>query len=168
MLFKYHLLNRSLEPGDHIAVLKEFNGIKYLHHGILIEFTLVIDFGGTDKQSALVRKIDILKFLKDNIGIVKFEYPVKQCRPAEEVIEFAESLSANPESWQKFCILSNNCEHFATFCKTGKSYCTQFTAIAYECITHPISTAECCCASSACCCSSKKKYKLEFKMEEKV
>lgn len=129
---------------------------------------MVIDFGGTDKQSANVRKIDILEFLKDNIGFVRFVYPIEQCHPAEQVIERAESLLANPKSWDEFCILSTNCEHFATYCKTGKRYCTQFKAIAYECITHPLSTAKICCASSAYYCSSKKKYKLEFKMDEQV
>lgn len=157
----------SLKDGNHIAVLKEFNGIKYLHHGIFIEPVMVIDFGGTNKTSAQVRKIDIYKFLKGHIELVRFPHTTEICHPPKKVIEIAESLLKNPERWKTFCILSNNCEHFATYCKTGKSYSTQFEAVASECIKNPCSAIECCSASSENFCSSnKKKYKMEFVMEE--
>lgn len=132
----------------------------------MIDLVSVIDFGGTDKPSAQVRKIDILKFLDQNIGFVRFPHPIETCHPAKKVIELAESLLTNPKEWEPFGIIRKNCEHFATFCKTGESYCTQYKAIAYECIKHPLTTMEICSASSGCSCNSKKKYKMEFEMDE--
>ena len=39
---------------------------------------------------------------------------------ASEVIETAETYAMNPDRWEDYHVLTNNCEHFCIFCKTGK------------------------------------------------
>lgn len=142
---KIYFSFRCLQVGDHIAVMKKLMGVKYHHHGILIAPYVVIDFGGDDKSSAAVREVDLLKFIEGRLGFVRFVYPTGTCLPPTKVIKVAKNLAANPDNWKKYSIFKNNCEHFATFCKTGTAFCKQFQSIPLECIKD---TANSCSASS--------------------
>lgn len=45
---------------------------------------------------------------------------VDKSRPADDVIATAKYYLENPESWPKYNVETNNCAHFAYYCKTGK------------------------------------------------
>ena len=81
----------------------------------------VADFGtdSKSKTSAHIRKIDILKF-KGNHCLYKFIYPERTCNTSEAAANLAEEVVDMPEIWGPYDFFKNNCEHFATKCKTGK------------------------------------------------
>lgn len=138
---------RLLEDGDHIAV-KGCKGFCYDHHGIFIGHKEgIIDFNGhTDPQ---IRFIDILDFGGGKTNYFKkFCYENGQCLPPTSVIANAKKLLNDPTEWNKFDKISNNCEHFATFCKTGKATSDQTKRI--EKVKEIVKkNCGCCCR---CCC----------------
>ena len=81
----------------------------------------VADFGtdSRSKFSAHIRRIDILKFKGDKC-LYKFIYPEGTCNSPEAAANLAEEAVGMPEIWGPYHFLKNNCEHFATKCKTGK------------------------------------------------
>ena len=40
--------------------------------------------------------------------------------PRDEIVEKARYYLKNPEEWGEYNLVFNNCEHFATYCATGK------------------------------------------------
>ncbi|XP_062609774.1 uncharacterized protein LOC134271588 [Saccostrea cucullata] len=130
----------SLEPGDQLAVEGEMSGIDYYHHGIFIGHKEgIIDFGGPDKKSATVRRVDLLQFTDyGRRRLVRITYPEKdQCLPPEDVVWYAEGLFENPHIWGPYDIIKNNCEHFATKCKTGIAVSNQVIQKIRDCIQNP-------------------------------
>ena len=124
----------SLKRGDHLAAHGRKNILKYLHHGIYLGTSLedgvprmeIADFGSdshgnVDKK---VRKIDILKF-KGNRSLFKFDYPEGTCNSSEAAAKLAEEAVDMPDIWGPYDVFTNNCEHFATKCKTGIPYSIQ-------------------------------------------
>ncbi|XP_062596440.1 uncharacterized protein LOC134257878 [Saccostrea cucullata] len=109
---------RSLEPGDHIAVAGEQNGVEYYHHGIFISHKEgIIEFGGPDKRRAKVRRVDLFQFIDfGRRRLVRIKYSAGQCLPPEVVVQEAKELLENPHRWGPFDMIGNNCEHFATKC----------------------------------------------------
>lgn len=132
-----------MENGDHIAVLKNNQGIQYFHHGIYVKPNKVIHFAGTDKKSAKVEKVTILHFLIEYLSLVKFIYPDEMCLSPTEVIQTAEMYLMGTKKWDKYCIVTNNCEHFATFCKTGKPKCNQKFSVIISGIINPVGSIKC-------------------------
>ncbi|XP_052238263.1 uncharacterized protein LOC127849575 [Dreissena polymorpha] len=106
----------KLRKGDHIAVVqrKLFLGKTVLHHGIYTGDLKVIH--ATGRRSVAVD--DILKFIGQSV-FVRINYK-KQFREPDIVVNFAQSCLQNPSKFGSFNIVKNNCEHFATLCKTGK------------------------------------------------
>lgn len=97
--------------GDHIYVQR----LGYTHHGIDAGDGEVIHYTGEvgQKASAAVKKTSIAEFEKGNlIGVRSYEV----CDPVELVMERAESRLGE----SAYSLVFNNCEHFATWCKTGK------------------------------------------------
>lgn len=45
--------------------------------------------------------------------------------PPKQVVEYAKEMLKNPRKWGPYNLFSNNCEHFATRCKTGIADCLQ-------------------------------------------
>lgn len=130
---------RSLRPGDQLAVQGEMEGIDYYHHGIFISAEVgLIDFGGPNKREATVRSVDLLKFTDfGRKRLVRITYPKGQCLPPEVVVDNAKKLLKNPHRWGAFDIITNNCEHFATKCKTGIAISKQVIVKIRECILNP-------------------------------
>lgn len=130
---------RSLRPGDQLAVQGEREGIDYYHHGIFISAEEgLIDFDGPNKREATVRSVDLLKFTNHGRRrLVRITYPKGQCLPPEVVVDNAKKLLKNPHRWGAFDIITNNCEHFATKCKTGIAISNQVTMKIRECILNP-------------------------------
>ena len=102
-----------MAKGDHIWVIRP---LKYTHHGIDCGDGTVIHFTGEPgkKSDAAVARTTMAEFALDSIVHLR-EYSEKD--NAETVVERAESKLGSRE----YNLVTNNCEHFATWCCTGKT-----------------------------------------------
>ncbi|MDJ0690323.1 MAG: lecithin retinol acyltransferase family protein [Xenococcaceae cyanobacterium MO_188.B32] len=101
--------------GDQLYVDREFlkqNGV-YKHHGIDCGDGRVIHYR---KPSEIVERTSLAIFSRGN-PVYIVEYLQGFCFIPEVVVERAESRLGE----DKYNLLFNNCEHFATWCKTGIS-----------------------------------------------
>ena len=101
--------------GDQLYVDREFfkqNGV-YKHHGIDCGDGTVIHYR---KPSEIVERTSLATFSRSN-PVYLVEYLQGFCFIPEVVVERAESRLGE----DKYNLLFNNCEHFATWCKTGIS-----------------------------------------------
>jgi hypothetical protein len=104
-----------MAKGDQIYVWREFANLKgvYQHHGIDCGDGTVIHYR---KPSEIIERTSLETFTKKT-QIYLCQYPAGFCFIDEVVINRAQSrLGEN-----KYNLLFNNCEHFATWCKTGIS-----------------------------------------------
>ena len=101
--------------GDQIYVYRElFNiGGIYEHHGIDCGDDTVIHYR---KPSEVIERTSLATFNRGNLVYLK-QYTEGFCFVPEVVVERAESRLGE----QKYNLLFNNCEHFATWCKIGIS-----------------------------------------------
>ncbi|MDX2214152.1 MAG: lecithin retinol acyltransferase family protein [Oculatellaceae cyanobacterium bins.114] len=99
--------------GDQIYVMRPFLGLNgvYEHHGIDCGDGTVIHYSKAEAP-ATVRRTSFAAFSMGNPVYVK-RYATHSI--AEVVIQRAESRIGE----QRYDLISNNCEHFATWCKTG-------------------------------------------------
>lgn len=125
----------SLKPGDHIAVHGERSGIRfYNHHGIFIgfaetegvihcvgnkSFRSTSSSGGETNNGNQLQRCDLFEFNGRTKPIKRVIYDANQCFSPARVVETATSLLNGQTRWNTFNVISNNCEHFATYCKTG-------------------------------------------------
>jgi hypothetical protein len=105
------LSKEDLRLGDHIYVRR----LLYSHHGIHAGDGNVIHYTGEEKEKKdpLVRETDIDDFLKG--GKHKRLNYGKRLPPSETLRLAKEHLSD-----KSYSLTLNNCEHFATYCATGK------------------------------------------------
>jgi hypothetical protein len=110
----------KLKPGDEITVPTEASRL-VSHHGIYVggPENSVIHFSGFDPQSATLKK-DTWEEFRQGRPVSKVEYPPGECRPNEETVKTVYLLLENVEAYPTYHLLTNNCEHFARLCKTGK------------------------------------------------
>lgn len=104
-----------MAKGDQIYVWREFAKLSgvYEHHGIDCGDGNVIHYR---KPSEIIEKTSFDTFSKGN-KVYICQYPLGFCFVSDVVVNRAESrLGEN-----KYNLLFNNCEHFATWCKTGIS-----------------------------------------------
>jgi len=107
----------------------------YKHYGVISEVTsnsvLVIHYSAFDaKSTAMIRQDPIEVFAGQN-GVVRTlnfssritELMYGKPRPVQEVIAHARKKLGKKGG--KYRLLSNNCEHFAIKCKTGRQICWQ-------------------------------------------
>ncbi len=101
--------------GDQIYVYRELLNLQgvYEHHGVDCGDGSVIHYR---KPSEIVERTSFETFARGNSVYVR-EYPHGFCFIADVVKHRAESRLGE----QKYNLLFNNCEHFATWCKTGIS-----------------------------------------------
>ena len=112
------LIEKDLNSGDHIFVRR--NGLLYSHHGIYAGAGTVIHFKGAakEKKDPVVRKTDIENFLNGG-KLRRRDY--KRRLPRAETLRIAgEHLTKTGYS-----LAFNNCEHFASYCATGKKRSAQ-------------------------------------------
>ncbi|KAJ8029380.1 hypothetical protein HOLleu_28758 [Holothuria leucospilota] len=130
----------DLKPGDHVG----FDRLYLIwHHAIVVEaqakpFKLVVD--GWDGKFYKMKRVRKSLKQRDVKHMYKFFYSqkVEQENPPELVLARSKSrLHAKGESagWarpvlireldDRYGFLNANCEHFATYCKTGDSFCIQ-------------------------------------------
>ncbi len=107
------LIEKDLNHGDHIYVRRK--GLLYSHHGIYAGEGAVIHYKGAEKEKRdpAVIITDIDNFL--NGGKLRR-------RNYKKRLPYSESLRIAREhlSKKRYSLRVNNCEHFATYCATGK------------------------------------------------
>lgn len=101
--------------GEHIKV-RRANGL-YTHHGIDLGDGTVVHFSGEPlrMRDARIERVSLEEFLQG--GLLRVVRHRGKIRPAEEVIATALSFLGKTG----YDMFLNNCEHFATFCKTGNA-----------------------------------------------
>ncbi len=116
------LTEADLLPGDHICVKRK--GRFYTHHGIYMDDGKVIHFAGSirEKIDPVVHETDLSRFLKGGI-LRRRDY--KQRLPASETIRIAREQLSD----RSYSMIWNNCEHFATYCATGKKKSRQIKRV---------------------------------------
>ena len=107
------ITEEDLIRGDHIYVRR--NGLLYSHHGIYAGEGAVINYKGADKEKRdpAVIITDIDNFL--NCGKLRRRNYKKRIPHSESLRNAQELLSE-----KGYSLPGNNCEHFATYCATGK------------------------------------------------
>lgn len=114
-----------MAKGDHIKV-KRIQGL-YYHHGIDIGNNTVIHYTGEPgkKSDASIKRTSMEEFLNGGeFEIVRYS----ECLDNETVILRAAQLVGE----RNYDIFFNNCEHFATYCKLGKSKSEQVKDATYK------------------------------------
>ena len=117
-----HSTLKELIVGDHIYVKRK--GFFYSHHGIYAGDGQVLHFRGAvqEKKDPTVILSDIDTFLK-NGRLQKRTY--RQRLPHAETVQIARAHLAQ----KGYSLVFNNCEHFATYCATGKKKSPQVSKI---------------------------------------
>ena len=107
------LASKNLKHGEHIYVKR--TGQLYSHHGICTGEGTVIHYKGEEKEKKdpMITETDLAGFLKGG-KLKRRKY--KKRFPLSNTLRIArEQLSI-----RDYSLTFNNCEHFATFCATGK------------------------------------------------
>jgi hypothetical protein len=107
-------LRRNMALGDHIKTRRA--GGLYTHHGIDMGDGTVVHFSGdpVNFRDASVCRVAMEEFLQGGrLILVAHREPVLS---GEETARIAESLIGA----RGYHPLINNCEHFTTYCKTGR------------------------------------------------
>ncbi len=107
--------------GDQIYVYREWGNLEglYEHHGIDCGDNSVIHYR---KPSEIIERTSLTVFARGNLVYIR-EYSDGFSFLSDHVVERAENRLGE----QKYNLLFNNCEHFATWCKTGISYSKQIS-----------------------------------------
>lgn len=128
-----------LKPGDHIVVMDKEGNELTSHHGIFISPEEGIIHVAGKKPNATVKKTDFYRFIKD-LGDQKELWRViyETCSPPEVVVDRAKQSFENSSSFGHYSILKNNCEHFATHCKTGVAISIEIIQKIRDCYTSPV------------------------------
>lgn len=110
---------RQLRPADHLQVKSWMFCKSYYHHGIFVgPEDGVAHFTALDinKSNAEVR-LDDISFFEGTKMLIRIKYDT--CLPCAETTANALNHVNNPQSFGRYNLITNNCEHFATKCKTG-------------------------------------------------
>jgi len=102
-----------LAKGDHIRV-KRMIGL-YYHHGIDLGDGTCVHFTGEpiEKADAEIKRTSILSFVQDGeVEIVNYS----KCNPVDLVV----ATALVHVGVQGYNLATDNCEHFARYCKTGQ------------------------------------------------
>jgi hypothetical protein len=104
--------------GDHIRV----NRLLYFHHGIYVSDSEVIHFNTHGEGDGLLGDATVIATtLKEFLEFGKCEVKIYGLNPFEKVFSPETVVERARSSIGKsgFNLAFNNCEHFATWCKTG-------------------------------------------------
>lgn len=105
----------KLARGNHIKVRRY--GLLYAHHGIDLGDGRIVQFGepGKDATHSAIHITSMEEFLKGGRPIV-VNYASDEALDPEESVRLALAGVGK----KGYNLAFNNCEHFATFCKTGR------------------------------------------------
>jgi len=107
----------NLEPGTHIKVWRSM----FWHHGVYVGSDRVIHHSGLFNGSihGKVESIHISAFSQgQTVRTVDYR---NEIFTDKEIVERASSLLEQ----DNYCVIRNNCEHFATWCCTGRGLSKQ-------------------------------------------
>lgn len=112
--------------GDQIYVMRPFIGLDglYEHHGIDCGDGTVIHYSKSP-EPATIRRTSMAAFAMGNPVFVK---PQAVGYIPDVVLDRAERRLGE----QQYVLLSNNCEHFATWCKTGQNVSQQLINFGFD------------------------------------
>ena len=115
-----------LKKGDHIK-WKRRKGID--HHAI-------VEYVDDDNHAVLVIEYIKSKVIERWVREIKemYKYIYYKCDDAQKVVERA--LSRLGE--RAYNLFTNNCEHFATWCKTGRQRCSQIQPLKARAVTSTV------------------------------
>ena len=127
----------DLKTGDQIAVMgnvadihsslrpwMQHTGGTYFHHGVFDKEALeVIDFHGDSKADAKPKRRPILEFVAGRPQLYRVIH--EECLPVETTMKMANEAAEKRSHWPGYDLITNNCETFATYLKTGKKYSAQ-------------------------------------------
>jgi cell wall-associated NlpC family hydrolase len=100
------MTRKNLKRGDHIYV--SYGG--FTHHGIYCGDDRVIHYGSRSK----ICEVSLSDFAKyHDVSVQKYDHAY----PADRVVSRAKKRLGE----KKYHLLFNNCEHFAAWCKVGRS-----------------------------------------------
>ncbi len=136
--FSHKIHPDNLKPGDHIYAYRKMR--IYAHHSIYMYIGknesgiyIVIHFTGDPgtKITREIRRASLEDFLEGaELRLVSYDDDsifkrsgtshARESLPASQVTETAETYAMNPDEWEDYNFVINNCEHFCIFCKTGK------------------------------------------------
>lgn len=134
------VLKRDLKLTDHLLVRGRIEDLHpslkplyfitsehYFHHGIYKGDDEVIEFGGETKETAEPRTVDILAFMASSCDgtLYRVNEAEKTESQVSEILKRAWEMINNPSQWPGYNLFWNNCESFANYLKTGKSYTEQ-------------------------------------------
>jgi hypothetical protein len=97
--------------GDHICI-ECFNGVFYKHHGIDCGDGTVIHFS---KTKGKISRDSMSSFASKSLDGNIYFYEYEDCYSPSVVVQRAKSKLGE----SGYNLFGNNCEHFATWCKTG-------------------------------------------------
>jgi hypothetical protein len=107
--------------GNHIRVGRLLSGVRaYYHHGIYIADDEVIHFSSAGHDNLTGAGNEIIKtgvnqFHRGNRIEVKIYTEKEHPYPVEAIVHWARACIGE----DGYCLFSNNCEHFASFCTLG-------------------------------------------------
>ncbi len=101
----------SLQPGAHLTSPRA----GYVHHGLYAGNGRVLQYGGYSRlgRRAPVEEVTLAQFAGGREVSVKAGEPA--CFSGPEIVARARSRLAE----DRYHLLTNNCEHFVTWCRTG-------------------------------------------------
>lgn len=119
-------LGRHIKVQRHLKILGVETGVRYWHHGIVVDNGDVVDFGGGDtmhKAATQVRRVTLEAF-RDGCEAEAVNHPITHSTityskplPSEEVVDRALWLCVNqPPAYR---LGYRNCESIAIWCATG-------------------------------------------------
>lgn len=108
------LFEIDLQPGDHVYV-RRYSRF-YSHHGIYMGNNRVVHhtgLGEKEKKNPSVKVTGLEEFLK---GSTLRRCNYKERLPNDETLKLVREYLTDGD----YSLIFNNCEHFATYCATGK------------------------------------------------
>ena len=132
----------SLCPATQIAVKRSFGNLHlssgffyplfssdgfYYHHGVYLEDKRVAHFSGENKADATPRICKMVEFMEGAVDkkLYRVDYDHSDLLPTEITLDKAKTVIASPSEWPKYNVITNNCESFATWLKTGEKISAQ-------------------------------------------
>lgn len=116
MFFTNHSISREdLQPGDHICCRRY--GLVYAHHGIYMGEGKVAhysDAAGIGRKAGACVSVTTLDEFLNGDPLRRVRYSDR--RAAEEALDRARQMLERGG----YSVIWNNCEHFATYCVTGR------------------------------------------------
>lgn len=128
----------ELNVGDHVVWHRRF----YDHHGIITntkggcEFEVIESanttsgffaasiFRGSILGGKAILKCSSIKFHVKYLSVVHYSYRFSKTKTAERAKQYYNESRMDPSSYN-YNLFTNNCEHFATYCATGKMFSLQ-------------------------------------------